>query len=494
MRVGVIGAGLGGLAAAAHLVGSGHDVTVYERGASPGGLAVAHREAGFRLDVGPTVITMPETIGEAFAALGVDLRQVVPLTALDPIYRAVFADGSEFRVRAGREAMVEEVRSFAGPREAANFEVFADWLTDLYELEMPNFIDTQFDTTRDLARRWRPLLRLVRHVGVRRLDQAVASYLEDPRLQRVFSFQSLYAGVAPQRALSLYAVITYLDTIAGVWQVDGGTPMIATALADALADRGAKFEYGTPVTGILRNGDGAVDAIQVEGDRRVPLDAVVANADPGAVYRSLLDVKAPRSVRRATYSPSCIVWSAGVAGSPPPGATQHNIHFGWAWEEAFEALSDGARMPDPSTLVTVGSLGDPTAAPTGSSTLFALEPVPNLEGAIDWTSDGGRIVDDLRARVGRLGYPTGEVVVERSIDPLNWRTMGLERGTPFSLAHTLGQTGPFRPRNVDGRVPGLAFAGAGTVPGVGVPMVMLSGKLAAQRIDTYAAATRTVRW
>jgi phytoene desaturase len=179
---------------------------------------------------------------------------------------------------------------------------------------------------------------------------------------------------------------------------------------------------------------------------------------------------------------------------PPAGAAQHNVHFGWAWDEAFAALADGARMPDPSTLVTVGSHGDPTAAPTGSSTLFAFEPVPNLDGAIDWTSDGGRIVDDLRARVGRLGYPIDDVVVERSIDPLIWRTMGLERGTPFSLAHTFRQTGPLRPRNVDDRVPGLAFAGAGTVPGVGVPMVMLSGKLAAQRIDTYAAATRTVRW
>lgn len=494
MHVGVVGAGLGGLAAAAHLIAAGHEVTMFERGARPGGLVAAHREAGFRLDLGPTVVTLPDTIGEAFDALGVDVSAVLTMTRLDPIYRAVFADGSQFHVRAGRAAMVDEVRDFAGAREAANFEAFADWLTELHDLVMPHFIDTQFDALSDLARRWRPLLRLARHAGVRRLDQAVASFIEDPRLQRVFSFQSLYAGVTPQRAMSLYAVIAYLDTIAGVWQIEGGAMSIASALERALVRKGAIVHYESPVTRIVRNSGGGVSALEVSGDRRVGVDAVVVNADPGAAYRSLLDIRPPHSVRSATYSPSCVVWSAGVRGTPPSEASHHNIHFGRSWGKAFEAIDDGARMPDPSTLVTVGSHGDPTAAPKDSSTLFALEVVPNLDGSIDWTSDGARIIDDLKARVGRLGYPIRDVVVERSIDPLAWRMMGLELGTPFSLAHTLGQTGPLRPRNVDGRIPGLAFAGAGTVPGVGVPMVMLSGKLAAQRIDAYAAATRTLRW
>lgn len=496
MRVGVVGAGLGGLSAAAHLVAAGHQVTVVERSERPGGRAATEVVDGFRLALGPTVLTMPRIVGEAFAAIGAELERDVTLAPLDPAYRAVFADGSEFRVRHGREAMVDEIREFAGPREAANFEVFADWLTELYRIEMPNFIDTQWDGVGDLVAKWRVLARLARKAGFRRLDQAVASFLEEPRLQRVFSFQSLYAGVAPQQALSLYAVITYMDTMAGVYEVQGGVSAIADALARRLDRRGVEFVYDAPVTKILRRGDdtGAVDGVEIAGERRVRFDAVVCDVELPVAYRTLLDVKAPPRARRPRYAPSCVVWSAGVRGTPPVGTEHHNVHFGWEWDDAFAALEAGVRMSDPSTFVTVASQTDPTAAPTGSSTIFALEPVPNLDGKVDWSSEGERTAGQLRDRLRSFGYPVDDVVVERFVDPLGWRSLGLDRGTPFSLAHTLRQTGPFRPGNTDDRIPGLAFTGAATTPGVGVPMVMLSGRLAAQRIDQYAIATRTVRW
>jgi phytoene desaturase len=219
----------------------------------------------------------------------------------------------------------------------------------------------------------------------------------------------------------------------------------------------------------------------------------VCNADLPTAYQTLLDVRAPRTVRRARFAPSCVLWSAGVEGSPPPAAEHHNLHFGWEWDDAFAALRDGVRMPDPSMLVSMPSITDPTAAPAGSSTLYVLEPVPNLRGRVDWASESEQHAAALRKRATEHGYPT-EVVVDRFFDPLVWRSLGLDRGTPFALAHTLTQTGPLRPRNIDDRVPGLAFVGGATVPGVGVPMVMLSGRLAAQRIDRYAEATRTVKW
>ena len=125
--------------------------------------------------------------------------------------------------------------------------------------------------------------------------------------------------------------------------------------------------------------------------------------------------------------------------------------------------------------------------------MYALEPVPNLDGRIDWARDGDRFADELRKRVGELGYPD-DVVVERCFDPLDWEAMGLERGTPFALAHTFRQTGPFRPGNVDERVPGLVFTGSSTLPGVGVPMVLVSGKLAAERVERYTRDTAVVRW
>jgi phytoene desaturase len=164
----------------------------------------------------------------------------------------------------------------------------------------------------------------------------------------------------------------------------------------------------------------------------------------------------------------------------------HNIHFGAEWDSAFDALLDrGVLMPDPSRLVTVPSLDDPGAAPAGCSALYVLEPVPNLAaGQIDWVTEREPVRERLHAFLERSGYPA-EIVTDRLVTPLDWHAQGLAGGTPFALAHTFAQTGPFRPPNVERRVPGLYFAGSGTVPGVGVPMVLISGKLAAQRATTY---------
>jgi phytoene desaturase len=156
-------------------------------------------------------------------------------------------------------------------------------------------------------------------------------------------------------------------------------------------------------------------------------------------------------------------------------------------------IKDGVRMPDPSILVTLHSLDDASLAPEGCSSIYVLEPTPNLDGRVDWGRERDRITADLRSRVAGLGYPT-DVVVERVYDPLDWEALGMERGTPFALAHTFFQTGPFRPNNVDKRVPGLVFTGSSTLPGVGVPMVLVSGKLAAERVDRYARETAVVRW
>ena len=141
-------------------------------------------------------------------------------------------------------------------------------------------------------------------------------------------------------------------------------------------------------------------------------------------------------------------------------------------------------MPDPSRLVTVPSLDDTTMAPADCSTLYVLEPVPNLDGKINWATEIEPLHERLHAFLGKHGYPT-EVVTEQLVTPLDWQAQGMAAGTPFALAHTFGQTGPFRPSNVERRLPGMFFAGSGTVPGVGVPMVLISGKLAACRVAAY---------
>ncbi len=490
MKVVVVGAGLGGLSAAAHL-SRRHDVTVLERSSSPGGRAGLIAEGGYRLDNGPTVLTMPGLLADTFAAAGAEMADFVTVRPVDPMYRAVYADGSVLHVRHGREAMSEEIRSFAGAAEAEAFGRFADWLAQLYRVEMPHFIDANFDSPLDLLRPWRAGLQLVRLGGFGTLGRKVASFFDDERLQRIFSFQSMYAGLAPYEALALYAVITYMDSVEGVFVPDGGMHSMASGLAAAIERAGARIRYEAPVTRILRDGGGRVIGVEVggpgEGAERLAADAVVCNADLPVAYRTLLGgVDAPRAARRGAYSPSCVLWVAGVRGRPPADAAHHNIHFGREWDASFRALiHDGVRMPDPSILVTLHSLDDPGLAPDGCSTIYVLEPTPHLGGRIDWTRERDRVVESLRDRVAALGYPT-DVEVERVYDPLDWEAMGMERGTPFALAHTFRQTGPFRPGNVDRRVPGLVFTGSSTVPGVGVPMVLVSGKLAAQRIEQMA--------
>jgi phytoene desaturase len=491
VKVVVVGAGLGGLSAAAHLSGAGHEVIVVERAPEPGGRAGVIRAAGFTLDNGPTVLTMPGLLEEAFAAAGAEMSDHLTIHPVDPMYRAVYDDGSTLLVRHGREAMTEEIRRFAGPDEAAAFGRFADWLGDLYRAEKDSFIEANLSTPLDLVKPWRDGLRLLRLGGFGRLDRKVAGFFRDERLQRIFSFQSMYAGLAPYEALALYAVITYMDSIEGVFVPEGGMHRMATGLASAVEEAGVTIRYDSPVTRVVRFADGTVRGVEVGGEELVAADAVVLNPDVPVAYRELVaGVEAPRVARDGKYSPSCLLWVAGVRGLPPEDASHHNIHFGRDWNGAFRAIiRDGVRMPDPSILVTLHSLDDAGLAPEGCSSIYALEPTPNLSGQIDWGRERERIAGDLRARVAALGYPT-DVVVEEVYDPTDWERMGMEQGTPFALAHTFFQTGPFRPDNVDRRVPGLVFVGSSTLPGVGVPMVLVSGKLAARRVDELARARR----
>jgi phytoene desaturase len=281
-------------------------------------------------------------------------------------------------------------------------------------------------------------------------------------------------------------VITYMDCIEGVWFPDGGMGEVPRALARAAEGGGAALRYDASVTRILRRADGAVAGVEVDGGERIVADAVVCTLDLPVAYRDLLGGLAPpRAVRSGRYSPSAVVWHVGARGDLPEGARHHNIHFGRAWDSSFDALIEqGRMMPDPSRLVTVPTLSDPSLAPPGAHTLYVLEPVPNLDGTVDWRTRRAPAREALLRFLETEGYPT-EVVAEELVDPLDWERMGMERGTPFALAHTFAQTGPFRPGNMERRMPGMFFAGSGTVPGVGVPMVLISGRLAAQRVTSY---------
>jgi phytoene desaturase len=486
----VIGAGLAGLSAACHLVGRGYDVTVVEREQLPGGRAGLLRRDGFTFDTGPTVLTMPDQIADALrAATGhpsATFDQLLSTRRMDPAYRACFADGSTINVRYGREAMRNEIAQTCGSIDAAAFDSYVDWLRRLFILEMPNFIDRNYDSPLGLLSSPRALARLIRLGAFGRLGTAVRKRFKDPRLHRLFSFQAMYAGLAPDSALALYAVITYMDTIEGVWFPEGGIHAVPMIMAQVAEKAGAIFRYGDSVETILRSPTGRVAGIRTASGERIMADAVICTIDLPTAYEQLLpDLRPPRAVRRGNYSPSAVVWHVGVRGVPDPIVAHHNIHLGSEWSSGFDALLNrGELMPDPSRLVTIPSLDDAALAPDRCSTMSVLEPVPNLTGKINWSTEAEPLRERLHAFLAQQGYPS-EAVTEKLITPLEWQARGMAAGTPFALAHTFGQTGPFRPPNMERRLPGMFFAGSGTVPGVGVPMVLISGKLAASRVAAY---------
>ncbi|MGW0860200.1 phytoene desaturase family protein [Streptomyces sp. NPDC002690] len=477
----VIGAGLAGLSATLHLLGAGRRVTVVERDPTPGGRAGLLERGGYRIDTGPTVLTMPDLVEEAFAAVGHRLADRLDLIPLHPAYRAWFADGSTLDVHTEPAAMEAAVEEFAGGHEALGYRRLRRWLERLYAVQMRRFIDANFDSPFQLLHP--DLARLAALGGFGRLDARIGRYLSDERLRRVFSFQALYAGVPPARALAAYAVIAYMDTVAGVYFPRGGMHALPRALADSAAEAGAAFRYDESVSSLERSGDRVTAVVTDRG--RIPCDAVVLTPDLPVSYRLL--GRTPRRPGGLRHSPSAVVLHAGTDRTWP-GLAHHTLSFGRAWKGTFHELTrTGSLMTDPSLLITRPTAGDPALAPPGKHLHYVLAPCPNTDigpCARTWDELAPRYRDSLLSELERRGLAGLGAAIEEEclVTPVDWTAQGHAAGTPFSAAHTFPQTGPFRPRNLVRGTTNAVLAGCGTTPGVGVPTVLISGKLAAARI------------
>ena len=476
----VVGAGLGGLSAALRLAGAGRKVTVVERESVPGGRNGLLNKDGYSFDTGPTVLTMPSLIQDAFSCVGEDLKDWLELMPLSPLYRAFYADGSQIDVHANTAQMEEEIRTQVSAEEALGYRKYVDFVTKLYKYEMNDFIDKNIDSPFNLLTP--NLARLIALGGFRHLQPKVNQYLKDPRLQKVYSFQAMYAGVSPQQALAIYAVIAYMDSVNGVFFPKGGMHAVPRALAGAAEKHGVTFKYNSTVTSIERS-NGRATAVITESGERIACDVVVLNPDLPVAWQDLLGGQ-PRSVKRLKYSPSCVTLLIG-SNKIYDHLAHHNIHFGKSWDGVFdELINKKTLMSDPSILVTVPSKDDPALAPAGKSSYYVLFPTPNLSADIDWKKVGPKYRDEMIRALEERGYTDfGKgIEVEQMTTPLDWQSQGMEQGAPFASAHTFFQTGPFRPRNLAKGYENIVFAGSGTQPGVGVPMVLISGRLAAERI------------
>lgn len=493
-KVVVVGAGLAGLSAAMRLAGAGREVTVLEQESVPGGragrLSIPSAGGNYEFDTGPTVLTMPDLIADAFDSVGEDMNDWLTLEPVAPLYRAFYPDGSVLNVHADVDEMADEIDTVIGPAEAAGYRRYVDFVSQLYRYEMKDFIDRNIDSPLDLVTP--DLARLVAIGGFRKLAPKVREFLKDPRTERVYSFQAMYAGLSPYDALAIYAVIAYMDSVAGVFFPKGGMHAVPVAMAGAAEKHGVTFQYDTTVTRVETQGNRAVAVHTADGER-IPADVVVLNPDLPVAYRDLLG-KTPWSVERLQYSPSCFLLLAGSNANYSKIA-HHNIHFGKSWRGVFDELIDQRRlMSDPSLLVTNPTKSDPSLAPDGKQIYYVLFPTPNLDADIDWRVQGPRYRDEVVRVLEERGYVGfGDALeVEDITTPLDWAERGMERGAPFAAAHSFTQTGPFRPGNIWGE--NVVFTGSGTQPGVGVPMVLVSGRLAAERVTgpdpTYRSRAR----
>ena len=476
----VVGAGLAGLSAALRLAGAGRKVTIVERESVPGGRNGLLKKSGYSFDTGPSVLTMPDLISDALACVGEDIKDWLELVPLKPLYRAFYHDGSQLDVHADTNQMQAEIAKTISSKEAEGYARYVKFVTKLYKYEMKDFIDRNIDSPLNLLTP--NLARLIALGGFRRLAPKVNQFLKDPRTQKVYSFQAMYAGVSPQQALAIYAVIAYMDSVNGVFFPKGGMHAVPRALAGAAEKHGVTFKYSSTVTSIERK-NGRATAVLTDKGERIPCDVVVLNPDLPVAWRDLLG-KQPQSIKRLKYSPSCATLLIGSSKTYDHLA-HHNIHFGKSWAGVFdELIKKKTLMSDPSILVTVPSKDDPALAPAGKSSYYVLFPTPNLSADIDWEKIGPRYRDEMIKSLEDRGY-TGfgdAIEVEQLTTPLDWKNQGMEQGAPFASAHTFFQTGPFRPKNLAKGFENIVFAGSGTQPGVGVPMVLISGRLAAERI------------
>jgi len=483
MRVAVIGAGLGGLAAALRLQGAGHDVVVLEQRERPGGRAYQLRDAGFTWDTGPSLITMPWVLEETFAAGGLDLHAEVTLRRLDPLYRIRWAgEERHFDFTDDRERLRAEIARFS-TRDAGRLDDFLAALRPIYEDGILAAGQRAFLHAGDFARLVPTMTRLG---ALWPLHRFVARFFEHERVREAFSFHSLFIGGDPYRVPSIYGALVYLQLLDGGWYADGGVYSLVEAMARTLDVR-----CGAPVEHIEQRA-GRVTGVRLRGGERVAADVVVSNAD---VLRAHALLGRPAPLRRLRPTMSCFLLYLGTDRVFAP-LEHHTLLVGTGYRDFIRQVTRGRELPARySTYVHAPARTETAMAAPGGDSLAILLPVPNLRAQIDWSreADGLRnaLVADLERTFGLAGLDAA-VEVEHRMTPADFeRELGAAWGNAFAVEPTLHQSAYFRQPNRDRHVAGMYHVGAGTHPGAGIPGVLLGAKVTAGLVGADVGARRT---
>ncbi len=481
----VIGAGIGGITAAARLARHGYSVTVVEKNAQPGGRCGRLIRDGHQIDLGATLYLMPEIYARTFADLGCRIEDHLDLRRVDPTYRIHFADGSALALTSDLSAMKAQLEAM----EPGSFAGFLRYLEEgciHYRLAMPHLVDRNFRNLLEFAN-LKNLYLLFKLKALVKHYANIGNYFNDPRLKAAFTFQDMYMGLSPYKAPALYSFLQYTELAEGIWFPIGGMYSIVEALTGIAERMGVIFHYDAPVRQIKIDGRKATGVCLADG-REIQAEVVVANADLAYVYRSLLpdDGTADRLARKR-YGCSAVIFYWGLnTRFPQLGA--HNLFLAEDYRQSFDPIFEQLTLPDdPSFYVHVPTRTDPSTAPDGCDTFAVAFPVGHIDEAAqqDWATIQKRARQVALRRLAQLGITDLEqhIKFEFVATPDDWqREFNLVNGSTHGLSHDLMQMAYFRPHNRHARYRNLFFVGASTHPGTGIATVLISARLVTERI------------
>ncbi|MCS6777594.1 MAG: phytoene desaturase family protein [Chloroherpetonaceae bacterium] len=499
-KIAVVGGGLAGCAAAIRLAHAGHRVTLFEKNGHLGGKMNVWQEGGYYFDMGPTIITKPDVLDRLFADVGRRREDYLELVALDPQWRAFFADGTHFDLYSSLQGMVAELQRFA-PDEVGNYLQFLAYSHRMNAISDRWFYWRSYGSIGDMVRA-NPMN--VQSLGIAMnmdpfttMHQAIHRHFKDERLAQMFEHFVQYVGSSPFVAPAILCLIPWVQIALGCWYPMGGTGAIARALARLCEELGVEVRLHTPVERIETR-EGRVTGVVPQGGATEAFDVVVANSDiVRTLERMLTDPQARAYLRRheKQLEPACsgIVLYLGCDRTWPQ-LRHHDFFFSADSNAEFRDLYE-RRVPheDPTCYLAVPNLTDPDVAPPGCTALYVLVHTPYITEAFDWERETERyreVILDKLERSGLTGLResirVSHTVTPRDLERMYW----VNRGAIYGVVTQRGLNAAFKTANRSEIVRGLYWAGGSVNPGPGVPMVLMSGQIAANCVlEDYGAGT-----
>lgn len=476
----VIGAGFGGLAAAVRLGSRGYRVTLVDKLDKVGGRAYMHERDGFKFDAGPTIITAPFLLDELWNLCGRSFSEEIDLRPMDPFYRIQFDDGFLFDTNGDADFMRGQVAK-CSPGDVKGYDRYIAESEKIFDVGFQQLGHVPFTHWQDMAKIIPKMVALKSH---RSVYSMVSSYVKDERLRVALSFHPLLIGGNPFSVTSIYALISYLERHWGVHSAMGGTAAIANGIADLIRGQGSEIRLNSEVAEITTD-KGRATGVRLANGEQIAADVVVSNADVAWTYRNLLPSVnrkrwTDRKLDRARYSTGLFVWYFGTKRQYPD-VEHHTILLGPRYKGLLDDIFHNKHLADDFSLyLHRPTATDPSLAPQGCDTFYALAPVPNLDGDADWQTRAEPYRKMIEKHLSETLLPDLENQLMTSFvtTPLDFQHRLLSfKGAGFGLEPVLLQSAWMRPHNKSEEVENLFMVGASTHPGAGVPGVISTARV-----------------